>query len=249
MGTTIQDITRSGRLARDQIRGVKARRIFGHRYSIPAFTTVSIWDGPAENYIFTDPLLNRIDTVSSSSISDSGQVEITGLDENWFEVIQTVTLDGRNKVGLSTPLIRFNGAIALANLIGEVYIYEDTAITNGIPDDLSKVKGYINPENNISKNLYFSVPVGTFINFKTVNYYVIPGIQCCVDLRFYIKYFNSADVLAYRTPIVSGGTTYVDWNVDSTAQYPEKSDAYATVTTTTPNSSLTAIAEFEMIRI
>lgn len=248
MATTTQQLERSGRLAKNQIRGIKVGRMFGHRFNISAFSNVVFWDGPTDDYIFTDPALNRIDTISSADASDNGQVYIEGLDENWMQVSQIVTLNGQNKVSLTVDLIRFNFAQSLKNLNGDVYVYEDTAVTSGVPNDLTKVKGYIDAYNNISRQLIVSVPVNYDINVKRVEIYASPGVQCCMSIELWTKYFGQADIMGYKTPISYGGTTFVPMVVVSTALFPEKSDLYAKVTTTNPGSSVTSIVEYEFIK-
>lgn len=95
-----------------------------------------------EAYIFD----NLIDTVSSSDAGDTISIgieghTITGGESNpvYTFVTQTATLNGQNKVTLDTPLARCS-RIFNANgteLAGTVYAYQDTAITSGVPNDLT----------------------------------------------------------------------------------------------------------------
>lgn len=91
------------------------------------------------------PSGNDIDTISSSSASDTIEVIIEGhtldSDGNKVFTIQTATLNGQNKVTLSTPLHRSSRIYnnTGTNLVGDVYVYEDGAITAGVPDTAADV--------------------------------------------------------------------------------------------------------------
>ena len=87
---------------------------------------------------------NPIDTISSSNTNDTQEVVIEGHTLAGSEltfVAQTATLNGQNKVTLSTPLYRStrvynNGSVPLE---GDVYVYEDDTISNGVPQTDAKV--------------------------------------------------------------------------------------------------------------
>jgi len=88
---------------------------------------------------------NLIDTVSSSSGDDDQDLIIEGhtIDSNgdFTFVIQTATLDGQNKVVLSTPLARVTKMYNNDNsdLVGNIYAYQDGDITDGVPDTAAEV--------------------------------------------------------------------------------------------------------------
>lgn len=249
MPSTTEMLDRGGKIASGRVRGVNAISVFGERFSIPAFSETTFWDGPTNLYTYTDPAINRINRVSSSSASDTGQISISGLDENWLIIEQIVQLNGQNKVALSTPLIRFNSAISLKDLIGNVYIYEDTAITGGVPNDLNKVKGYIYFANNISKFFGYSVPSNCKALIKSINFYGIPSANCCLRLRQYVRNFGQALVKAYETPVVDGGSSFIDIVIRTTVPYPPKTDLSSRILTNLPGSGATAIAEIELVRL
>jgi hypothetical protein len=249
MPTTIQDIERSGLLARNQIRGVRTILFFGNRFDLPAFSRILIWDGPGD-YIFTDPALARINRISSDDVLDVGiQVQINGLDENWKESVQIATLDGQNKVNLNPELIRLNSAIAQQNLNGDVYIYEEGPITLGIPDDLSTTKGFIEQSRNVTKMAVYSVPSSHVYNFKSSIYGVAPSMSCCLTFENRAKFFNGADTNNFEFPLISGGTTFYQYRAETSSSFPEKTDIYGLVRSTTPGSSVSIIAEGELIRV
>lgn len=91
---------------------------------------------------------NTIDTVSSSSASDTGDVVIeghtvvgTGDAAVYTFVKQTAVLNGQNKVTLATPLARASrhANVGSVSFTGDVYGYENTAIVAGVPTDDTKI--------------------------------------------------------------------------------------------------------------
>lgn len=120
---------------------------FGRNPSVGT-TRCTIWytgqDELNETYVADN--VNSIDTISSSSASDTEIVKVEGhtmSGNNLTFVVQTATLNGQNKVTLSTPLNRITRIAhnddSATNLVGEIYGYEDTAISGGKPTDTSKI--------------------------------------------------------------------------------------------------------------
>lgn len=95
-----------------------------------------------------DAVGDSITTVSSSSVSDSQTMVVegftgsgTGEGVKYTFHEQEVTLNGRNKVTLDTPITKATRTYnyGATDLDGVVYIYEDTAISNGVPSDATKI--------------------------------------------------------------------------------------------------------------
>ncbi len=249
MASTTESVDRIGRMALNQIRGVQPITIIGERFNLPAFSESMVWDGPVANYVFTDYTTDRINRISSSSTLDIGkQIRITGLDENWMETTQIRTLNGQNKVNLNPELIRINRAMALNNLNGEVFIYEDGSITGGKPNDLTNVKGYINFENNITQQSFYSVPLGFFAQFKKGNFSAVPSAACCMRMKGMVRYFGGALIKAFSQASPDGGTTFVALQPATTIIYPEKSDIYILVQTTAAGAGINLYLDWELIR-
>lgn len=117
---------------------------------------------------------NTIDTVSSSSASDTSVVGIEGHtidgDGNFAFVVQFATLSGQNKVLLPTPLARctriYNADDAL--FLGSIYVYEDDTVTAGVPDTADKIhavalvaeQGTQKCSTTISNNQYWIITQG-----------------------------------------------------------------------------------------
>ena len=99
---------------------------------------------------------NDIDTISSSNTGDDQDVIIEGhtlSGSNLTFVSQTATLNGRNKVTLSTPLYRCSRLTNddSTDFAGQIYVYEDTAISNGVPSDATKIHIQVDSTRNQSE--------------------------------------------------------------------------------------------------
>jgi len=129
---------------------------------------VDIWDGanedlttPAFQYTFSTSA--DIDSISSTSGSDTQVIEIQGLDENWNEVIQTVTLTGQATTTLTTPLIRAFRMknIGSVDINGEVYLYTNgAAVSGGAPTLGTTIRAVIYDGNNQTLMAIYTVPAG-----------------------------------------------------------------------------------------
>lgn len=86
---------------------------------------------------------NLIDSISSADGGDTGEVYIEGhtvdSEGRFTFATQTVTLAGQTRVAL-TGLARVSRCVnrSASDWTGPVYIYENSAITDGVPDDATK---------------------------------------------------------------------------------------------------------------
>jgi hypothetical protein len=153
----------------------KALTKFGKNTSIgTSYETVWLIGGH-ETYVST----NIIDTVSSTDATDTQDMKIEGHtvdgSGNFTFSVQSVTLNGQNKVVLSTPLAR---ATRLYNddntdLAGTVYVYEDTAISGGAPTDMTKAHLVTGGDNNQSLKCSTTI--------SSSDYWIITQLTCGVD--------------------------------------------------------------------
>lgn len=251
MPSTTEGFKRSTRVARGDVIGAKFFTVIGSRFNLPIFTDNFIWIGPNNiDFTFTDPFTDRINIISSDNILDVGiQIFIEGLDENWEEVTQIISLNGRNKVALTTELIRVNSAFALQNLNGDVYIYEDGIITNGIPNDLTTVKGYIEFEHNRMFSTVYTTPFNKEANVTNLIMIGKPSAQCCISLSPYFQTYNGAKTKFAFYPVVNEGSTALVLEPKTYQNISPKTDTFVTAFVDTPKGGVTAIVEFEIFPI
>lgn len=143
----------------------------------------TVWtQGGDETYVTT----NAIDTISSSSGSDTGglayieghTVSGTGADAQFTFVVQTVTLTGTTKATLSTPLARVSRVYNASSTtwVGDIYVYEDdTTTTPGVPDTASKIHMKVEAGDNQSYK--------AATTFSNSDYFICTGGNASVNKK------------------------------------------------------------------
>ena len=167
-----------------------------------------------------------IDTISSSNASDTMVITIRGLDITGAEVILFPTLNGQNKVALATPLWRHNISInrSATDLQGDVYVYEDTAITAGVPDDFNFVRGYIALGDNRSFQGINTIP----LNKKGQLYWIYPFISnqqsANVAIQLFTREFGGVPISSTPGGLNSAGTSFLPFMLPIPAPIPPLTD-------------------------
>ena len=146
MSTTISSITRQGafepfelQVARGQIQGHKTLFKFGNNADING-SLETIW---SQGGLYAYPASAIAMKVSSSSTDDAAAgtgartIVVSGLDENYNEASETVTLNGQTEVLTTTTFIRvFRAYVATAGsggtAAGTIYVGTGT-VTAGVP--------------------------------------------------------------------------------------------------------------------
>lgn len=127
----------------------RPRNIFG--YQTTADTTLrAMWYRANTNYVF--PSAAQTMQVRSSSGSDTMDLLIQGLDSNYNEISETVTLTGTSVVTTTKSFLRLNDAIILSG---------SNAGTIDIGDDLAGTPTYykgIRPGDGRCQDSFFTVP-------------------------------------------------------------------------------------------
>ena len=167
-----------------------------------------------------------IDTLSSSSALDTQSITVVGLDTNWNQVTQTVTLNGQSKVTLTTPLIRAfrmynNSATSLA---GVVYLYVDDTITAGVPNTATKVRAIINNGNNQTLMCIYSVPVGKTAYFLQGYVALSNKNAAAATLKWSARLFGGAFRIQSVLALNSAGSSTWQYRYAIPPALPEKSD-------------------------
>lgn len=124
---------------------VKIGRKSLHKYGRYDSVGTSLVDLNYGGYDLVHSSTNSIDKISSSSTSDTAvSVTIEGMTISngiYTFASQTASLNGQNKVTLTTPIatctrIRPSGTTAV---VGNVFAYEDGTISGGVPTDTSTI--------------------------------------------------------------------------------------------------------------
>jgi hypothetical protein len=108
--------------------------------------------------------------ISSSDANDTQSIglNILTVDENgdWNREIYAETLEGQTKKLIEPPSgnpvvrVNFMRNLTLPDNAGNIYLYENSGVINGVPTDPSKVRGFIAIGDNATASSIFSVPSG-----------------------------------------------------------------------------------------
>jgi hypothetical protein len=187
---------------------------------------------------------NLIDRVVSSSASDTQEVTIeghtiegSGVDAKFTFVVQTATLSGQTPVALTTPLARTsrvnnNGS---TEIVGVVAVYEDSAVTGGVPNDTTKI--------HIDIPLGFQQSFKAATTFSNTDYFFLTGCYGAVSQKqtaaadFYLELREvgkSFRQIACLTASSSGGSFNIEF--DPAIIIPRNADVRVRCTTGTNNA-------------
>lgn len=150
-------------VSRGQIPGHRNVTVFGFNHDVDT-TQVSVWPMPS---LITFPAAVLQMTVSSSSANDTSggtgarTIVVQGLDANYNEVSETVTMNGQTAVTMTNELLRVNYAYVATGgsgngAAGDIYIGTGT-VTAGVP---ATVYDVIKFDYNTTTTGSFTVPAG-----------------------------------------------------------------------------------------
>jgi hypothetical protein len=149
----------------------------------------TIWAaGGNETYVSS----NIIDSISSSNAGDTHAVQVemhtVDVDGNFNFFVQEVTLQGQTRVPL-TPGARasriFNkGAV---NFAGDIYVYENSAITSGVPNDATKIHLQAPAASNQSEKMASTIENNNYYLITQVNAGVTKKTSAIVDFQLEVR--------------------------------------------------------------
>lgn len=129
------------------------------------------------NEVYVGDNVNSIDSISSNNTGDTEVVRIEGhtmTGGNKTFVVQTVTLTGQTRAPLTTPLNRCTRVAhndeSSTNLVGEIYVYENTALSSGKPSDNSKIHLTVEAGFNQSEKASTSL--------SSTDYWIVTNFRC-----------------------------------------------------------------------
>lgn len=223
---------------------------FGRNDDLDTSARETIWNnGGDETYVTS----NSIDTISSSSASDTQIVQVeyhtvsgTGASAQYTFGLQNVTLNGQTKVTLATPAarisrIRNNGSVPL---VGNIYVYEDTAISGGVPTDGTKIHAEVRAGDDQSFKAATTFSNIDYAFITSVYGSVKRSTSAVVDLRLETRAPGGLFLPKFEFSVVqSGGVAQIF--LDPPIIVPKNHDARITGRSNTNNT--TADAGFNAI--
>lgn len=212
---------------------------FGKSAPLTTGSLQTVWTvGGNETYVND----NLIDSISSSSTLDQEEIYVeghtvtgTGFDQQFSFVSFTVNLNGQTRVALPIPLARVsmiynnNGS----TLQGRVVVYENTALTNGIPTDVTKI--------HIDIPLGFQESFKAATTFSNTDYYILTGGFGAVSGKqdgaadFYLEIREPGKV--FRQVAAVAGSNASSWiiNLDPAVVIPKNCDVRVRVDSSSNN--------------
>lgn len=190
---------------------------------------VDLWDGSEyDNALktMTYSTTADIDRLSSSSASDTVPIRVFGLDANWVEVEQLVTLTGQTPVALTTPLIRAFRMIneGTSNLVGNVFCFVNAATTAGVPNTITNTRAMIINGNNQTLMTHYSVPAGKTA-YLISWYAALSSRKLSINsLEMKARPFGKVFQLKHTSTLLSAGTSNVQHAFVIPQAFPEKTD-------------------------
>jgi len=218
---------------------------FGRNTDI-GLTRETVWSlGGNEVYATT----NSITHISSASASDDQLIRIEShtIDANgdFNFVVQTVQLNGQNKVVLPTPVARVSMATNYNshNIVGPVYVYEDTTISAGVPIDLTKAHIQIPAGTNQSFKAATTFDKDTFA-FVTQGFGGV-GNKQTANIEFELEFRPKGGVFIQGAAIIAGSSSgNFNVNLDPCVIVPANSDLR--VTCISDNAGADAFVNFNL---
>jgi hypothetical protein len=193
--------------------------------------TVSVYDGADDAHInqmvYQYSSTADIDTCTSDNAGDTQVYEVQGLDTNWNLTTQNITMTGQTKATLSTSLIRLFRIknTGSTNNAGHIYCYVDSAITNGIPDDPTKVRGVIQPGNNQTLMAIYTCPASKTCYMRSF-YGAIAGANKTSNYVIELRARQDGGVfqLKHLAALSETGSSYVDYSYVEPEVFAAKTD-------------------------
>lgn len=236
-------------VARGLIDGHRSVTVFGYNPDVDT-DQVTVWPYPA---LMAHPATALQYKVSSSSASDTADgvgartVVITGLDANYNEVTETVTLSGQTAVLTTASLLRINDAYVASagtskSAVGDIYFGTGT-VTAGVP---ATVYDIIKFDYNSRITGHYTVPAG-------YTAYVMQGMfsagqptgGSAVVGRLLISGLNDIRRTLSIVTVTNGTADYV---FEFPVAIPEKTDIEATAIGKSANNEATSMFILVLVR-
>lgn len=185
---------------------------------------------------------------SSSSALDTQVCSFVGITVNgagdWIEERFVFVLDGQTKTALTVP----SGNLPVrpwvivnvdsVDLDGQVYLYEDTTVTAGVPDDLAKVQAKMIKEHNKSMLSHFAIPSGKVAIILGAFVVSSKTTRTVAEVTFNVRAFGGVFLQAIHVLInAEDGDGRFTYPLASTGIFSPKTDTKLSILTVNKNDS------------
>jgi hypothetical protein len=223
-------------IAEGRVAGHSIYRKFGRIASIQTATPADCWEfgiTPGAE-LYTWSTTEAIDSISSSDAGDTEEITITMLDIDYVEFTQIAVLDGQNRVAI-TPGFRFNRAYNSNGTptAGNVYIYENTALSGGVPIDVTLVRGYISINGQQTLQSMYTVPAGKNAFLYELKTSMGGRKTGFATYEAFLRTVGSIFLIKDTHDLSATGTSYANDIFTAPRLFPEKTDFQPKITVDT----------------
>ena len=226
------------KISRGMVKGASFIHKFGAVPSLATNTTGTVWDKNDTVYPWATWATAGIVNVDSSSASDVGKsVTVVGLDENYNQISETITLTTQTNNNSSNSFIRIFRAFVSdgETNVGQISVQRDTTdvaiITAGYGQTLMAV---------------YTVPAG----YTGYLYKGTCSAQSGADGtgNMFVRYFGQSSFRIGHTFEVSGAGGQYVYDFSFPIPIPEKSDIDVRITTRSNNGRYTAAFDLLLVQ-
>ena len=226
------------KISRGMVKGASFIHKFGAVPSLATNTTGTVWDKNDTVYPWATWATAGIVNVDSSSASDVGKsVTVVGLDENYNQISETITLTTQTNNNSSNSFIRIFRAFVSdgETNVGQISVQRDTTdvaiITAGYGQTLMAV---------------YTIPAG----YTGYLYKGTCSAQSGADGtgNMFVRYFGQSSFRIGHTFEVSGAGGQYVYDFSFPIPIPEKSDIDVRITTRSNNGRYTAAFDLLLVQ-
>lgn len=199
-----------------------------------------VWSLSADEATYRFSSGADIDSISSDDAGDNQTFSITGLDSNWLKVTQSITLSGTTRQALTTNLIRVNDIVNISSTdtSGDVYVYENTALTGGKPTDTAKIRSHAPVSHQSSSMGIYSIASNETAYFNGISVSLSRKQATVAEFSGLFRRFESVFIPKLNFTLNTVGTSYLFRPPMSYTMLPAKSDIKATVNADANNAGI-----------
>lgn len=239
---SISDNSSGSAIAEGLVTGKTNIHKFGRSGALAQNVVTHVWDYSATEEVYEFSGTADIDTISSSNVGDTTELELQGLDSNYSEVTQYKNLTGQTKVVLDTPMIRTfrKKNTGFNDLLGDAYTYPDTAITNGVPTDTSTVRAYMNNGNNQTLMAIYTIPNAKKGLLNKWFCTLAGKTNAVVEVQLWARPFGQVFQLKESIAISGTGNSVWAYEYKTPLVFNEQTDFYITADSASVNAVVSA---------
>ena len=249
-------ITASGRyepfelqVSRGQIMGHRAVTLFGYNADVDT-AEETIWTGGG---ILTSPAAAGVLKVSSSSADDNSAgtgartIVLMGLDANYNEISETITLNGQTAVNTVKSFLRVNYLYVTTvgsggTAAGTIYVGTGV-VTAGVP---ATIYGQIAVGDNASLMAHYTVPAGytAYMTYGNIGTGQLTGAHTVTGRLL----TTNGNGIRKTAAIVAFGTGVQNFVFKEPLMIPEKNDVEASAVSSAGNAPVSATIQLVLVK-